>query len=98
MLPSYHSKNNKKYCDLPNENVRTWIFGHSPRYRLSRQSSDPEVTTFKNDVKMCRRNSECFELSVRKDTTIMEAYNCDRQRPGAKSSTMPAEKQLYRPD
>ena len=28
----------------------------------------------------------------------MEAYNCDRQKPGLKSSTMPAEKQIYKAD
>ena len=32
------------------------------------------------------------------NTTVMEAYNCDRQKPGQKSRTMPAEKQVYRAD
>jgi len=41
---------------------------------------------------------ECFELSVKKNTTMLEAYNCDRQKPGMKSSTMPAEKQIYKAD
>ena len=35
---------------------------------------------------------------MRKNTTMLEAYNCDRQKPGQKSSVMPAEKQLYRAD
>jgi hypothetical protein len=29
---------------------------------------------------------------------MLEAYNCDRQKPGNKSSTMPAEKQIYKAD
>lgn len=28
----------------------------------------------------------------------MEAYNCDRQKPGEKTTKMPAEKQIYRAD
>ena len=30
--------------------------------------------------------------------TMLQAYNCDRQKPGEKTERMPAEKQLYRPD
>jgi len=61
--------------------------------------NDPETTTFNNDETMCnRKNNDCFELSVRRNTTIFEAYNCDRQKPGKKSSTVPAEKQIYKPD
>ncbi len=29
---------------------------------------------------------------------MLQAYNCDRQKPGEKKEHMPAEKQLYRPD
>jgi hypothetical protein len=29
---------------------------------------------------------------------MLQAYNCDRQKPGKKETQMPAEKQLYRPD
>jgi hypothetical protein len=29
---------------------------------------------------------------------MLQAYNCDRQKPGEKTSQMPAEKQIYRPD
>jgi len=29
---------------------------------------------------------------------MLQAYNCDRQKPGKKAEKMPAEKQLYRPD
>lgn len=51
-----------------------------------------------NDQTLCSRSEECFELSVKKNTTILEAYNCDRQKPGEKSKVMPAEKQIYRAD
>ena len=44
------------------------------------------------------RDHPCFELSVRNDTTFLEAYNCDRQLPGQKKRVMPAEKQIYRAD
>jgi hypothetical protein len=30
--------------------------------------------------------------------TMLQAYNCDRQKPGEKKAKMPAEKQIYRPD
>jgi hypothetical protein len=30
--------------------------------------------------------------------TMLQAYNCDRQKPGQKKEQMPAEKQIYRPD
>jgi len=30
--------------------------------------------------------------------TMLQAYNCDRQKPGEKKKQMPAEKQIYRPD
>ena len=29
--------------------------------------------------------------------TMLQAYNCDRQKPGQKTEVMPAEKQFYRP-
>lgn len=30
--------------------------------------------------------------------TMLQSYNCDREKPGEKTKTMPAEKQIYRPD
>ena len=60
--------------------------------------SDPEETNFRDDQKACKSKLECFELSVKKNTTILEAYNCDRQKPGEKGRTMPAEKQIYKAD
>jgi hypothetical protein len=45
----------------------------------------------------CGRNDECFQLRIPMETTMLQAYNCDRQKPGQKQSSMPAEKQIYRP-
>jgi len=61
--------------------------------------NDPEETTVFDNNEMCSRSKVgCFELSIKKNTTIMEAYNCDRQKPGEKGSVMPAEKQIYKPE
>mmetsp|Transcript_17708 Transcript_17708/g.19407 ORF Transcript_17708/g.19407 Transcript_17708/m.19407 type:complete len:824 (-) Transcript_17708:428-2899(-) len=61
--------------------------------------NDPEETTVLDNKEICSMSKEeCFELSIKKNTTIMEAYNCDRQKPGKKSSVMPAEKQIYKPE
>jgi len=60
--------------------------------------NDPEKTTFKKNRELCYRDDECFELSVKKNTTMLEAYNCDRQKPGKKDTKMPAEKQIYKAD
>ena len=66
---------------------------------MSELLSDPEETTVLDNQTLCSRfNEECFDLSIKKNTTIMEAYNCDRQKPGQKGSVMPAEKQIYRPE
>jgi len=40
----------------------------------------------------------CFDLTVPSNRTILQTYNCDRQPPGEKQKTMPAEKQLYNSD
>jgi hypothetical protein len=45
-----------------------------------------------------RRNGDCFQLTIPKNYTMLQAYNCDRQKPGAKKDKMPAEKQIYRAD
>mmetsp|Transcript_27277 Transcript_27277/g.58812 ORF Transcript_27277/g.58812 Transcript_27277/m.58812 type:complete len:863 (-) Transcript_27277:191-2779(-) len=83
---------------LDNEGTKIINFASWRAWPRRTHINDPEKTTFKNDKIMCNRKIECFELSVKKDTTMMEAYNCDRQKPGEKSSTMPAEKQIYKAD
>ena len=49
-------------------------------------------------IKDCGRNQRCFQLKIPMNYTMLQAYNCDRQKPGQKTKQMPAEKQLYRPD
>ena len=56
---------------------------------------DPNLTR-KSGVKNCGRNTDCFDLSIPMNQTMLQAYNCDRQKPGEKSKQMPAEKQIYR--
>jgi hypothetical protein len=46
----------------------------------------------------CGRNQDCFQLQIPLNYTMLQAYNCDRQKPGEKNSQMPAEKQIYRPE
>lgn len=41
----------------------------------------------------CGRSNSCFELRVPTNTTMLQAYNCERQR-GPKKEVMPAEKQV----
>lgn len=50
------------------------------------------------DNQFCGSNHECFDLTIQANTTMLEAYNCDRNKPGQKTKVMPAEKQIYRAD
>lgn len=43
--------------------------------------------------KVCGHSQPCFEVRVPEETTMLQAYNCDRQR-GQKTKVMPAEKQV----
>jgi len=45
----------------------------------------------------CSHSRKCFDVIVPENRTILQTYNCDRQK-GPKKDVMPAEKQLYRPD
>jgi hypothetical protein len=51
-----------------------------------------------NGVKACGRQQDCFQLQIPMNYTMLQSYNCDRQKPGDKKQQMPAEKQIYRPD
>jgi len=51
-----------------------------------------------HDPEICWSKAPCFDLRIPMNTTMLQAYNCDRQLPGQKTSTMPAEKQIYRAD
>ena len=50
------------------------------------------------DPTLCWSNEPCFDLKIPYKYPMLQAYNCDRQKPGEKKSSMPAEKQLYRAD
>lgn len=50
------------------------------------------------DNKICWSSEPCFNLQVPMEFTMLQAYNCDRNKPGEKQTVMPAEKQFYRPD
>jgi len=45
----------------------------------------------------CGNTRTCFQVEVPENRTMLQTYNCDRQK-GPKKDKMPAEKQLYRPD
>jgi Glycosyltransferase family 92 len=51
-----------------------------------------------NDKSVCWHTDPCFSLKIPLSTTMLQAYNCDRQPPGQKKDKMPAEKQIYRAD
>jgi len=50
------------------------------------------------DPHQCWNQGPCFDLRIPPQHTMLQAYNCDRQKPGQKSEAMPAEKQIYRSD
>jgi hypothetical protein len=58
---------------------------------------DPNLTRM-SGPKDCGRKQDCFQLQIPMNQTMLQAYNCDRQKPGQKTEQMPAEKQIYRPD
>jgi Glycosyltransferase family 92 len=51
-----------------------------------------------DDPDVCWHNEPCFDLQIPYEHPMLQAYNCDRQKPGKKTLAMPAEKQLYKPD
>jgi hypothetical protein len=45
------------------------------------------------------KTQSCFQLKVKQNVTILQAYNCDKTKPGEKRQDPdPAEKQIFRPD
>ena len=56
---------------------------------------EPEPIT---DPHECWSKEPCFQLQIPLKHTMLQAYNCDRQKPGEKKQAMPAEKQIYRAD
>ena len=59
---------------------------------------DPNLTRMTGAKNCARGKGDCFQLMIPKNYTMLQAYNCDRQKPGAKKEKMPAEKQIYRPE
>lgn len=59
---------------------------------------DPLLTKMSGRKECGRKTGFCFQLTVPQNYTMLQAYNCDRQKPGEKKERMPAEKQIYRPD
>jgi hypothetical protein len=45
---------------------------------------------------ICDQPHPCFEVHIPSNRSILQTYNCDRQL--VKKESMPAEKQIYRPD
>ena len=69
------------------------MFPHFRDFSL-KFSREPQVMEGREN---CGRNQKCFNLRVPMNYTMLQAYNCDRQKPGQKTTVMPAEKQFYRP-
>lgn len=81
--------------DLEKEDTRIIAFGSWrawPRRAFVNKIEDI------SDSGVCWSPEPCFWLSIPGNVTMLQAYNCDRQPPGKKTTVMPAEKQLYRAD
>jgi hypothetical protein len=76
---------------LPVDKFTPYLLFFSICYR------DPNLTRM-NGPRDCGRKQDCFQLRIAVNQTMLQAYNCDRQKPGQKTAQMPAEKQIYRPD
>eukprot|EP00934_Nitzschia_sp_Nitz4_P008177 Nitzschia sp. Nitz4//scaffold88_size82704//57521//60269//NITZ4_005301-RA/size82704-augustus-gene-0.84-mRNA-1//-1//CDS//3329559521//8167//frame0 len=57
-----------------------------------------ETPVREHGIEMCDCDQDCFQLRIPMNYTILQSYNCDRQKPGQKTKQVPAEKQIYRPD
>lgn len=83
---------------LDEEGTKIISFGSWRAWPRRKFIQDPNLTRMTGGSACARRNGDCFELSVPKNFTMLQAYNCDRQKPGGKKEKMPAEKQIYRPE
>lgn len=81
--------------ELDAEDTRIISFGSWRAWPRKDYIEKPEPI---NDPEICWSKEPCFQLKVPLSHTMLQTYNCDRQKPGQKQSTMPAEKQLYRAD
>jgi len=80
---------------LDEEGNKVISFGSWRAWPRRRFIETPDVMFGKED---CGREQRCFNLRIPMNYTMLQAYNCDRQKPGEKVKQMPAEKQIYRPD
>jgi hypothetical protein len=81
--------------ELDKQDLRIISFGSWrawPRYALIEKPVPIQ------EEQQCWSEDSCFHLSIPMSTTLLQAYNCDRQPPGQKIEKMPAEKQIYRAD
>lgn len=83
---------------LDEEGTKIISFGSWRAWPRRKFIEDPNLTRMTGGEACGRKTGDCFELTIPKNYTMLQAYNCDRQKPGAKKEKMPAEKQIYRPD
>ena len=81
--------------DLEKEDTRIVTFGSWRAWPRRAFIEPPEKI---EDPDVCWSNEPCFNLKIPYDQTMLQSYNCDRQKPGQKKSSMPAEKGFYRSD
>lgn len=79
--------------ELDDKGTKIVSFG-SWRAWPRRDFIEPPVAIVNKTV--CDVNLPCFHLKVPDTKSILQTYNCDRQK--VKTETMPAEKQIYRTD
>ncbi|KAG7349255.1 glycosyltransferase family 92 protein [Nitzschia inconspicua] len=82
---------------LDEEGKKIVSFGSWRAWPRRRFIEDPNLTRM-HGARNCGRDQDCFQLRIPMNQTMLQAYNCDRQKPGQKTEQMPAEKQIYRPD
>ena len=91
-----HTNINPSLLDeLEQEDTRIIAFGSWRAWPRWAFIEEPEPV---HDKEVCWSPEPCFQLKIPMKHTMLQAYNCDRQKPGEKTSTMPAEKQLYKAD
>jgi len=83
---------------LDEEGTKIISFGSWRAWPRRKFIEDPLLTKMTGAKECGKRKGFCFQLTVPQNVTMLQAYNCDRQKPGKKTERMPAEKQLYRPD
>jgi len=90
-----HTKLTSLLDQLDKEDTRIISFGSWRAWPRQSLIAPPNPI---RDPKICWHKEPCFQLTISLNTTMLQAYNCDRQKPGEKWSQMPAEKQLYKAD